>query len=340
MPEAPLAARTGERGGRSGLSHGLAAYALWGVFPLYFPLLAPAGALEVVTHRVLWSLALCLLLVVALSLHQRRAGRASAATELRAVLRRPRDLGLLALAAVVIASNWLVFIHLSLVGRVTEASLGYYATPLVSVALAVVLLRERLRRLQGVALAFGALAVGVLLAEVGAPPLLGLSLALSFGLYGLVKKRVGRGVSALVGLTVETAVLAPVALGVVVWLSVTGRSTFATEGAGHVALMVTTGVVTAVPLLLFGAATRRLTLTAVGILQYLTPTLQLVLGVIVLHEVVPGPRWVAFACIWVALVLSTVDALRAGRGGGAVYASAAAAPQRSVARRPVPAQRP
>lgn len=304
---------------RLGLAYGLGAYTLWGSFPLYFPLLAPAGALEVLVHRVLWSLLVCALLVGALSWAQRRRGRGTVAAELTALARRPRDLGLLAGAALVIAANWLVFIHLTLTGRVVEASLGYYATPLVSVALAVVLLHERLRGLQVAALVLGALAVAVLTAEVGAPPLLGLSLAASFALYGLLKKRVGSrrgaatGVSALAGLTVETALLAPAAAAVVVWLAVTGRSTFAAEGAGHAALMASAGVVTAVPLLLFGASTRRLSLTAVGVLQYLTPTLQLLLGVLVLGEVVQGPRWVGFALVWTALVVFTADALRAPR---------------------------
>ncbi|CAA9433656.1 MAG: Uncharacterized inner membrane protein RarD, partial [uncultured Quadrisphaera sp.] len=298
---------------RLGLLYGLAAYTLWGAFPLYFPLLAPAGAVEVLTQRVLWSLLVCALLVAALSLAQRRRGRPTVATELRALARRPRDLGLLGVAAALIGANWLVFIHLSLTARPVEASLGYYATPLVSVLLAVVLLRERLRALQVVALVLGALAVVLLTVEVGAPPLLGLSLAVSFALYGLAKKRIGRGVSALAGLTVETALLAPLAAAVVVWLAVTGRATFGTEGPGHALLMASAGVVTAVPLLLFGASARRLSLTAVGMLQYLTPTLQLVLGVLVIGEVVPGPRWVGFGLVWLALVVFTVDAVRAGR---------------------------
>ncbi len=298
---------------RLGLGYGIAAYTLWGAFPLYFPLLAPAGALEVLTQRVLWSLVVCALLVLVLAAVQRRRGVPSVVGELVALVRRPRDVGLLGVAAALIGVNWLIFIHLSLSARPVEASLGYYATPLVSVLLAVVLLRERLRRLQGVALTLGTLAVVLLTVEVGAPPLLGLGLAVSFALYGLVKKRVGRGVSALAGLSVETALLAPVALAVVVWLEVTGRSTFASEGTGHALLMASAGVVTAVPLLLFGASARRLSLTAVGVLQYLTPTLQLVLGVLVIGERVPGPRWVGFALIWAALVVFTVDAVRAGR---------------------------
>jgi chloramphenicol-sensitive protein RarD len=299
---------------RLGLSYGLAAYTIWGSFPLYFPLLAPAGALEVLTQRVLWSLVVCGLLVAALSLAQRRRGRPTVGAELGALVRRPRDVGLLGVAALLIGANWLVFIHLSLTARPVEASLGYYATPLVSVLLAVVLLRERLRALQVAALVLGALAVVLLTVEVGAPPLLGLSLAVSFALYGLAKKRIGRGVSALAGLTVETALLAPFALAVVAWLTASGRATFGSEGTGHALLMASAGVVTAVPLLLFGAAARRLSLTAVGMLQYLTPTLQLVLGVLVIGEAVPGPRWAGFALVWLALVVFTVDALRSGRG--------------------------
>ena len=306
---------------RLGLIYGLAAYTLWGAFPVYFPLLAPATALEVLTQRVLWSLVACLLLVAVLAAVQRRRGSASVAGELVALVRRPRDVALLGLAAVLIGANWWMFIFLSLAARPVEASLGYYATPLVSVLLGVVLLRERLRRLQGVAVGFGALAVVLLTVEVGAPPLLGLGLAVSFALYGLVKKRVGRGVTALAGLTVETALLAPFALAVVVWLGATGRSTFATEGTGHALLMASAGVVTAVPLLLFGAATRRLSLTTVGVLQYLTPTLQLLLGVLVIGEAVPGPRWVGFALIWTALVVFTLDAVRTGRRPAAEVAA-------------------
>ncbi len=312
---------------RGGLAHGLAAYGLWGLFVLYFPLLAPSSAVEVLVHRILWSLLVCLVLVTATSAVQRRRGhgleRGTVGAEVLAVARRPRDLALLAVAALGIAVNWLVFIHLSASERVVEISLGYYAAPLVSVALGLVLLRERLRPLQWTALGFGAAAVAVLTASVGGAPVLGLVLAVSFGLYGLAKKQVGRGMSAVSSLTVETALLAPLAVAAVVWMGATGRSTFGTEGTGHALLLASSGVVTAVPLLFFGAAARRLPLSTVGMLQYLTPTLQLLLGVLVLHEVVPGPRWVGLALIWVALAVFTVDLVREARAASSTRARAA-----------------
>ncbi|WP_426593067.1 EamA family transporter RarD [Cellulomonas sp. McL0617] len=286
-----------------GLAAGVGAYVLWGVLPLYFPLLAPATPVEIVAHRVVWSLLFCCLLLSAT--HGWAAfGR---------VLRTRRILGLLALAAVLLAINWITFVYGIQADRVVDDALGYFINPLFTVTLAVVVLRERLRPLQLVALAFGALAVVVITVGYGRLPWIALVLAASFGTYGLIKNRVGRTVEAIPGLAVETLVLAPLALGYLLWLGTTGDGTFAAQGPGHALVVASAGVVTAVPLLLFGSAARRLPLSMVGLLQYITPMLQFLIGVVVLHEDMPLARWWGFALVWVAIVLLTVDGLRAGR---------------------------
>ena len=297
---------------RSGVALGLAAYLLWGVFPLYFPLLAPAGAVEVLLHRVLWSLVVCAVVLTVL-----QARRRSAWAPVLALARSPRTLALLAVAALVIAVNWGVYIYATTTGHVIEASLGYFVNPLVTVALAVLLLGERLRRLQWVAVGVGLVAVVVLTVDYGHPPWIALVLAVSFGTYGLAKKKLGgtggQGLSALTSLTAETVLLAPLALVALVVVEATGRGSFTADAPWHPLLLASTGVVTAVPLLLFAAAARRVTLTTTGLLQYVTPVLQLALGVLVLGERMPASRWAGFALVWVALVLLTVDMLRAAR---------------------------
>lgn len=300
---------------RRGTLYGAAAYLLWGVFPLYFPLLRPAGAIEILLHRVVWSLAVCLVLVVVL-----RTWR-----EVRAVLHSPRALGMLAVAAAVIAVNWGTYIYGVNSGQVVQASLGYFINPIVTVALGVLVLGERLRRAQWVAIAIGAVAVVVLTIDYGGPPWIALTLAFSFGVYGLVKNRVGRGVGALTSLTVETAVLAPVALVVLLWLGASGSSTFTTEGASHALLLVTTGLVTAVPLLFFASAARRVPLTTIGLLQYLAPVLQFTIGVLVFRETMPPSRWAGFALVWTALVVLTADTLRSSRARARLARAAEAA---------------
>jgi len=286
-----------------GLLHGVGAYALWGLLPLYFTVLEPAGPDEIVAHRALWSLLVCAVLVAVT-----RSWRAFVA-----VLRSPRTLGLLALAVVLLATNWLVFVLAVAADQVVDASLGYFVNPLVTVTLAVVVLGERLRRVQQVALACGAAAVLVLTFAYGKVPWIALTLAVSFGLYGLIKSRVGRRVAVVPGFTAETLVLAPVAAGYLAWLAVRGDSTFVGHGAGHAALLALSGLVTTVPLLLFGAAAARLPLSLVGLLQYLTPVLQLLIGVVVLHEEMPPARWWGFALVWLALVVLGVDAARTSR---------------------------
>jgi chloramphenicol-sensitive protein RarD len=286
-----------------GLAAGLGAYLLWGVLPLYFELLKPSGAVEVVAHRVLWSLIFC-----AVVLSVTRTWRAFAT-----VLRTRRTMGLIATAAVLLAVNWLTFVFAALGGHVVDAALGYFINPLVTVALAVVVLRERLRRLQWVALAFGVLAVVVITVGLGTPPWVALTLAGSFGVYGLLKNRVGRSVAAAPGLAAETLVLAPVSAVYLIWLQSTGDGTFTGGGGWHALALAGTGVATALPLLLFGEAARRLPLSVVGMLQYLAPVLQFAIGVLVLHETMPPARWWGFGLVWIALVLLTVDGLRNNR---------------------------
>jgi chloramphenicol-sensitive protein RarD len=283
-----------------GLATGLGAYLLWGVLPLYFELLKPSGAVEVVAHRVLWSLIFC-----AAVLSATRTWRAFGV-----VLRNRRTMALVATAAVLLAVNWLTFVFAALSGHVVDASLGYFINPLVTVLLAVVVLRERLRRLQWVSLGFGALAVVVITVGYGRLPWVALTLAASFGVYGLIKNRVGRSVAAAPGLAAETLVLAPVSAGYLVWLQTTGDATFGASGGWHALALAGTGIATALPLLLFGEAARRLPLSVVGMLQYLAPVLQFLIGVLVLHETMPPARWWGFALVWVALVLLTVDGVR------------------------------
>ena len=288
---------------RRGVGYGFAAYALWGAFPLYFRALDESGAFEILLHRIAWSLALLVLIVL---VTRKRA-------ELAAVLRTPRLAGTLGFAAVAIAVNWGVYIFAVNSGQVVEAALGYFINPLVTVALGVVVLRERLRALQWAAVAIGVVAVVVLAVGYGRLPWIALTLACSFGLYGLTKKQVGGHVGALPGLTTETIVLAPFVLAALGWYELTGRGTFTHDAPWQALLLISSGVVTVGPLLLFAASARRVALTTIGLLQYLTPVLQLLCGVLLLGEHVPPARWVGFGLVWLALVVLTADSLRAAR---------------------------
>jgi chloramphenicol-sensitive protein RarD len=296
---------------RSGVLLGLGAYLMWGTFPLYFRLLEAAGAVEIVLHRIVWSLVAC---VVLLSLTR-------AWPQVRAMTRR--QVAVLAAAAAVLTVNWGVFIWAVNSEQVVETSLGYFINPLVSVLLGVVLLRERLGRVQWVAVGIATAAVVVLTVDYGRPPWIALALAASFGTYGLLKNRVGRGVGALPGLSVETAVLAPAALGALVWMQVAGTSTFTSEGPQHTVLLALSGVATAAPLLLFAGAARRVPLSTIGLLQYITPVMQLLIGVLLFGEPMPPLRLVGFALVWVALLVFSVDGLRrAGRSRARTRAAA------------------
>ena len=299
---------------RKGLLLGLAAYGMWGLFPLYFPLMEPAGSVEVLAHRVLWSLITMAILVVAL--RRRR--------HLAALLREPRSLLWLTIAASVIGLNWGVYIWATTHEHVVEASLGYFINPLVSVLLGVVFFAERLRRLQWAALALATAAVLVLTFELGEPPWVSLLLAFSFGTYGLAKKQANRG--AIEGLTVETLILAPVALAYLVFLGAQGDGTFTSEGGLHVVLLISLGIVTAVPLLCFGASATRVPLTVIGFLQYTTPTIQFLLGVFLLGEQMTEGRWIGFALVWVALLIFSMESLAHHRRQRRVVRRSAAAP--------------
>ena len=286
-----------DREQRLGTLAGIAAYSLWGVFPLVFHQLRTVEPGEILIHRIVWSFVVVLgLLVVRRERHWFRTMRGF-----------PGALPRLTVAALLIATNWLVYIWAVNSGHVIEAALGYYVNPLISVALGVAILGERLRRLQIVALGFGAVSVAVLTAAYGRVPWIALVLACSFGGYGFLKKSVPVG--AVTSLAVETLVLLPAALVGLAVLEASGDAAFLHGSAGRDALLVGLGVVTAVPLLLFGAAARRIPLSLLGLLQYLTPTLQLLCGVLVFDEPMPPERLAGFVLVWIALTLLAVDAL-------------------------------
>jgi chloramphenicol-sensitive protein RarD len=286
---------------RSGLLFGLAAYGLWGIFPLYWTLMEPASAFEQLGHRIVWSAVFMVALVTLLS---RRA-------QLRQVVASPRTLRLLVIAAVTISINWGVFIWGVNNGHVVETSLGYFINPLVTVLAGVLVLGERLRRLQWAAVALAGLAVAGLTVSYGRPPWVALTLAFSFATYGLVRKQANVG--AVEGLTVETLIAGPIALGWLIWLQASGGSTALVDLPWHLLLLTTTGVITSLPLLCFGAAATRIPLTTLGLLQYVAPTCHLLLGVWVFHEPMPLDRLLGFVVIWAGLALFTVDALRHSR---------------------------
>lgn len=282
---------------RRGFLLGAAAYAMWGLFPLYWTLLRPSGSVEILAHRVFWSLIVMTALVVAL--RRRR--------KFVAILADPRTRTILMLAAVVIAVNWGAYIWGVNNGHVVETSLGYFINPLVTVLMGVVVLGERLRAVQWVAMAIATVAVVALTVELGRPPWVALVLAFSFGSYGLAKKQANAG--AVESLALETLVMAPVALGYLLFLGSRGDSTFGTSGTGHALLLVSTGIVTAIPLICFGAAATRVSMTTIGLLQYLAPTLQFALGVFFFDEAMPPIRLAGYCLVWVALVIFTYEAV-------------------------------
>jgi chloramphenicol-sensitive protein RarD len=284
---------------KSGLLFGVGAYVSWGVFPAFFPLLKPAGAVEILAHRIVWCFALMVVVIAAV----RRLG------DIREI--SARTWLLLTFASALISVNWVIYIYAVNNGHVVDAALGYFINPLVTVALGLLVFRERLNLAQFVALAIAVTAVVVLTVEVGALPIIGLGLAVSFGLYGAVKKVVPTDPRVSVG--IEAAIATPPALAFILVLQLTGRGTFADHGTGHILLMILSGLVTALPLLLFAAAAQRLPLVTMGLLFYLTPAMQLTWGVVVGHEPMPVGRWIGFGLIWVALVVFTADALRRTR---------------------------
>ncbi|NDB18127.1 MAG: EamA family transporter RarD [Actinobacteria bacterium] len=286
---------------RGGIWLGLTAYAMWGVFPLYWPLLKPALAVEILGHRIVWSF---IFLAIAASL---RRGWGL----VRAVLAEPRARRLLAVAALLVSVNWGLYIWAVNAHHVVETALGYFINPLVSVLFGVVLLKERLTRMQWVAIAVAAAAVLALTIDYGRLPWIALTLAFSFGGYGLAKKLAG--VDAYASLTVETAIITPVALILMGVLAARGDFSFGSQGAGHSVLLALTGPITAIPLLFFGASARRVPLSTLGIMQYVAPTIQFLIGITVAGEHMPTSRWFGFAGVWLALALFTWSALRPAR---------------------------
>lgn len=288
---------------RKGTLYGFLAYLAWGMFPLYFHALIPAGPWEILAHRILWTLLLCVVLL----------GVTRHLGFLRSLFGDLKRLGAISIAAVLIAINWVVYVLAVTTGHVTEAALGYFLNPLVTVMLGVLVLGEKLRRMQWLAVAIGVIACVYLAVDYGSPPWISVGLALSFAAYGLMKKRVGGRLTALEGLTAETVVLAPFAAVMLVWLGATGRSTWSGNGSWHPLLLALSGVATAIPLLLFAAAARRIPLSTIGLLQFMTPVMQLLCGVLVLGEMMSAGRWVGFGLVWIALVVLTADSLAQAR---------------------------
>jgi chloramphenicol-sensitive protein RarD len=287
----------------SGFWSGVAAYTIWGLVPLYWKLLTHVPAIQVLGHRIVWSLAVLIILVAAM----RRNGRAT----LGAVSRRV--VGLYAIAAALIAANWFLYIYAVNAGFIVETSLGYYITPLVNVLFGVVVFHERMRPAQWVAIAIATVGVVQLTFAYGALPWIAFGLAASFGSYGLAKKKAP--LDPVEGLTLETAILAPVAILFLVMLHRSGEGAFLRSGATSDALMIGGGLVTTVPLLLFAAAVRSVPLSVIGILQYIGPTLQFLLGVFVYHEPFSRTQLIGFSIVWAALAIYAGDSLRARRMG-------------------------
>ena len=307
-PSGPIAAGTQSAPSQprlvSGLIFALGSYLLWGFLPVYFRLLAPTGAFEIVAYRILFSLVFCAILLTITQGWGRMA----------ALLRQPRILLTMAVAGVLIYINWQVFVLAAVSGHVVEGALGYFINPIFTVLLGVIFLRERLRPAQWVAVGISAVAIVVIAVGYGAFPWIAIALTLSFGLYGFIKKRVGGHVDALSGLTLETAWLTPVAVVQLILVGLTSGLTFTAGGPGHTVLIVLVGVATGLPLLLFAAAASRLPLIAIGLTQYLTPVLQFIFGVVFLGEAMSTTRWIGFVLVWVALIVLTVDLVRAAQG--------------------------
>lgn len=280
-----------------GITYGALAYILWGLFPAYWPLLVPAAPVEVLAHRIVWSFVTMAIVVVLLK-KWRPLKELSGKSWL-----------MVTAAAVLITLNWGTYIYAVNTQHVVESALGYFITPLVSVALGVLFLKERLRLPQLAAIGVLVIAVIVLTVDYGRLPVISLILACSFGVYGLLKKKVP--LDAIAGLTAESTVIFPIAL--VYLLTLGSANTFTTAGTGHTLMLLSTGIVTVIPLVLFGAGALRVPLTTMGVLQYLAPILQFLWGVFIAHEPMPTSRWIGFGLVWLALAIFTFDALRLAR---------------------------
>jgi chloramphenicol-sensitive protein RarD len=285
---------------RRGIGYGIAAYGLWGAVPIFWPLVKPAGALEILAHRIIWSLVICVILLFTVV---PRGWWARIGTR--------RHLPMLAAAACVVSLNWGTYIWAVNHGHVVETSLGYYINPILSILVGVIFLRERMHALQWVCVGLAALAVVILTFDYGRLPWIALTLATSFATYGVLKKRLNAG--AVDTLTVESAILTPVALGYLIYLQLNGTLTFGHLGWGHSLLLMAAGIVTVIPLLCFAAAATRLPLSTLGLLQYIAPTLQFLLGVLYFGEHMSPARWIGFALVWLALVILTGHGIRRAR---------------------------
>ena len=283
-----------------GLLFGVSAYSLWGAFPLYWPLLEPANALEIVSHRAVWTLIFCFIVLAAT-----KALKSTLAT-----LKRPTVAVKLFLSSLLISINWLVYIWATNNEHVVEASLGYYINPLIIIGFGVILLKEKMRPLQWVAVTIASIGVLVLTIDYGRLPWIALALAISWGSYGLIKKQLGLG--ALEGLAIETLISAFFYLGYLIYRGNQGTGQFGNSW-GLTLLLMSAGAVTAIPLLLFNGSTNRLPFTTIGLLQYITPTLQFSVGVWVRHEDMPTARWIGFLIIWVALSTLALDLVKSSR---------------------------
>lgn len=298
LPSSPPAA-----GALRGGLFAFAAYLLWGFLPLYFLLLRPTEAWEIVAWRIVLAFVFCLLLLTVL-----RGWR-----PFLAIIRRPRLLGLTALAGVLIYVNWQTYLIGTLTGHVIETSLGYFINPIVTVLLAVTVLRERLRLVPWIAIGLAVVAIAVIVVGYGRFPWIALTLALSFGVYGLVKKQIGPSVDAVSGLTLESFWLLPIAVAQLVIVAATTGLTMGTQGPVHTALLASAGAITAIPLLLFAAGARRAPLSVLGLIQFVAPILQFTIGVWVLGEPMTVERWIGFGLVWLALALLSVDSVVAAR---------------------------
>lgn len=286
-----------------GLVAAFLAHGLWGLFPLYFYLLERSNPVEIVAHRVWWTFLLCVVVATIIGAWRR----------VREILSNRRLVAFLLTAGVLVTLNWLLYVYAVLTDHVVDAALGYFINPLVTVILAVIFLKERVRSAQMVALGIGLVAVVVIIVGTGRPPWIGLGLALTFGFYSLVKSKVGHRVTPIIGLGIETFALAPFSLGLIIALEITRTSTMTTIGWGYALLLVGTGVVTAVPLLLFAVGAARLSLVSLAFIQYVTPTIQFLIGVLVFGEQMPLVRWIGFILIWVALIILSWDTVRRSR---------------------------
>jgi len=283
-----------------GLLFGVSAYTLWGLFPIYWPLLKPANPLEIVSHRAVWTLVFCFIIL----------GLTKTLKSTLSILKRPKTVAGLFLGSILISINWIIYIYAANNEHVVEASLGYYINPIVVIATGVIVLKEKMRPLQWLAVGIATLGVAVLTIDYGRLPWIALGLALSWGSYGLVKKQLGLG--ALEGLSIETLLSSGFYLAYLIWLGNSGEGHF-TYSLTLTLLLIGGGAVTAIPLLLFNGSTNRLPLTLIGLLQYITPTIQFCIGVWYFHEDMPTARWVGFLIIWVALMSLAIDLVKSSR---------------------------